>query len=90
MGPKKPKKTKAELEAERLLQEEEEKKQKALEEKRLAEEAEKRRQEEARIKAQRVAFREAEIARLNTEFEDLVSFIDLKERQKNYEDLKMV
>jgi hypothetical protein len=65
MAPKKlkKKKTKAELEAERLAREEEERKQQELEEKRQAEEAERKRIEELRIKAEWKVEREFELER---------------------------
>ena len=64
MAPKKSKKSKAELEEERIAREEEERKAKILEDKRAAEEAERQRLENLRIQAERKAFREAEIVRL--------------------------
>eukprot|EP01035_Chromulina_nebulosa_P036669 gene36669-49422_t len=67
--PKKAKKTKAELEEERLAREEEERKAKILEEKRLAEEKEKKRLEELRIQAEQHEFRKQELERLKNEFD---------------------
>jgi hypothetical protein len=67
MPPKKAKKTKAELEEERLQKEEEDRKAKILEDKRLAEEAERNRIEQIRIKGERKVYREAEVARLADE-----------------------
>lgn len=61
------KKTKAQLEEERLAREEEERKAKIAEEKRLAEEAERQRLEDIRIKEERRVFREAELSRLREE-----------------------
>ena len=58
------KKSKAQLEEERLAREEEERKAKAAEEKRLAEEAERKRLEDIRIQEERKLFREGELARL--------------------------
>jgi serine phosphatase RsbU (regulator of sigma subunit) len=69
MAPKKKgKKTKAELEAEKLQREEEELKDRALEAKRAAEDAERHRQEELKLQIQRNAEREVELARLRDEF----------------------
>ena len=62
-----PKKTKAQLEEERLQREEEERKAKLAEEKRLAEEAERKRLEDIRIQEERRVFREAELTRLRQE-----------------------
>jgi hypothetical protein len=62
-----PKKSKAQLEEERLAREEEERKAKIAEEKRLAEEAERKRLEDIRIKEERRVFREGELARLREE-----------------------
>jgi hypothetical protein len=67
MAPKKAKKTKAELEEEKLAREEEERKAKILEEKKLAEENERRRLEELALQAQQKAFREKELERLKYE-----------------------
>lgn len=68
MGPK-VKKTKAQLEEERLLQEEEDRKAKILEDKRAAEEAERKRLEDIRIQEERRVFRVNEMARLIEELE---------------------
>eukprot|EP01041_Mallomonas_annulata_P000234 gene234-423_t len=66
--PKKVKKTKAQIEEERLLAEEEARKAKELEDKRLAEEAERKRLENLRIATERAAFRRDEIGRLTEEY----------------------
>jgi hypothetical protein len=66
MAPK-VKKTKAQLEEERLLQEEEDRKAKILEDKRAAEEAERKRIEDLRIQEERRVFRVEELNRLNEE-----------------------
>ena len=69
MGPKKgKKKTKAELDAERILKEEEDAKTRALEEKKAKEDAEKRRLEEIRLQIQRNSEREVELERLRAEY----------------------
>jgi len=68
MAPKKAKKTKEELEAERLAEEAERAKQDAIEKKKQAELEEKRRQEEIRVAAERKALRAAELARLGEEY----------------------
>lgn len=65
--PKKQKKTKAELEEERLVAEEDLRKQKLIDDKRKAEEAERARLEALRIAAERKAFREEELRRLDEE-----------------------
>jgi hypothetical protein len=75
------KKTKAELEEERLLQEEEARKAKILEDKRAAEAAEKQRLENIRIQNERKAFREAEIARLVEEGAQLAELLDDRSRK---------
>lgn len=62
-----PKKSKAQLEEERLIAEEEARKAKVLEEKRQAEEAERKRVEDLRIKEERHLFRENELTRLSEE-----------------------
>ena len=73
MGPKKKaKKTKAELEAEKLLREEEERKAKIIEEKKLAEETEKRRLEAIRLQNEKNALRSAELDRLRTEAAEML------------------
>lgn len=70
--PKKAKKTKAELEEERLAREEEDRKNREKEEKRQAEEAEKRRQDELKKAAEQKAFREKELARWREEYDAIV------------------
>ena len=65
---KKVKKTKAQIEEERILAEEAERKSKEIEDKRLAEEAEKKRLEQVRITEERIRTRKSELARLEDEF----------------------
>jgi hypothetical protein len=77
---KKTKKSKAEIEAEKLAREEEERKARLLEEKRQAEENERIRLEEIRKQAERDAFRTEELARLTSEYEELLS--DVRYREK--------
>lgn len=81
MGPKKAKKSKAELEEERLAREEEERKAKIAEDKKNAEDAEKRRLEQLRIEAEHKHAREQELARLNVEYEDITDEQKSKELQ---------
>lgn len=81
MGPKKGKKSKAELEEEKLAKEEEERKARILEEKKAAEEREKRRQEELKFAAEQKALREAEIARLTEEFNEILDDLKTKDQQ---------
>jgi flagellar biosynthesis GTPase FlhF len=81
MGPKKAKKSKAELEEERLAREEEERKARAAEEKRLAEELQKKKQEEARIAAELKVIREADLKRWSEEYEDFVDDLKAKHQQ---------
>ncbi len=81
MGPKKAKKSKAELEEERLAREEEERKAKIAEEKRQAEEREKRRQEEAKIAAEQKAIREKELERWKTEYDEILDDLKYKHQQ---------
>lgn len=81
MGPKKAKKTKAELEEEKLAREEEERKLKIAEDKRNAEEAEKRRLEQLRIEAEQKNAREQELQRLREEFDILTDDLKSKELQ---------
>ena len=81
MGPKKPKKTKEQLEEERLAKEEEDRKIKLAEEKKIAEEMEKRRLEEVRIKAEHRKKREAELSRLNEEYVSVLDDLKGKELQ---------
>lgn len=66
------KKTKAQLEEERLQREEEERKAKLAEEKRLNEEAERKRLEDLRIQEERRIFRENELSRLLEEQKKLI------------------
>ena len=83
MGPKKvSKKSKAEIEAEKLLKEEEERKAKIAEEKRLVDEAERLRLEELRIEAERRAFRVAELDRLAIEHYEMIDEMKNKENQR--------
>lgn len=68
MPAKKAKKTKAQLDEERLIREEEERKAKEILAKKQAEDAEKQRLEDLRIDSERKAFREAELERLTQEY----------------------
>ena len=86
MGPKKAKKTKAELEEERLAREEEERKAKLAEEKRQAEEAEKKRQEEAKIAGELKVNREKQLARLQEEYTEIVDDATSKDQQLRAEE----
>jgi len=81
MGPKKAKKSKAELEEERLAREEEERKAKIAEEKRIAEENEKRRLEELRIQAEHKKNREAELERLGIEYAAISDGLESAQQQ---------
>jgi colicin import membrane protein len=72
---KKVKKTKAELEEERIAAEEEARKQKILDDKRRAEETERNRLEALRIAAERKVFREAEVQRLTAENAELTDML---------------
>ena len=81
MGPKKGKKSKAELEEERLAREEEERKAKIVEEKRLAEEREKRRQEEAKLAAELKAVREKELERWKGQYNEIVDDLHYRHEQ---------
>lgn len=85
MGPKakSKKKSKAELEEERLAREEEERKAKIAEDKRLAEEREKKRLEALRLAAEQKAFREKELLRWNEEYIDIVD-----EQESNLQQLQ--
>jgi uncharacterized protein YdcH (DUF465 family) len=80
MAPKlKTKKAKGETEEERLIREEDERKQRDAEAKRITDEAEKLRAENHRIQTERRAFRTAELARLEEEnviLSDKLSEID--------------
>ncbi len=88
--PKKVKKTKAQLEEERLLQEEADRKAKELEEKRLAEEKERTRLEDLRIAAERTAFRQKELQRLSDEFNEIMDDIEDRAYQMKIECAKEV
>lgn len=81
MGPKKAKKTKAELEEEKLAREEEERKAKIAEDKRNAEDAEKRRLEQLRVEGEQKNARELELQRLKEEFEAITDDLKSKELQ---------
>ena len=81
MGPKKAKKTKAELEEEKLAREEEDRKAKIAEDKKNAEEAEKRRLEHLRIESEHKSAREQELKRLQEEFEAITDELKSKELQ---------
>lgn len=81
MGPKKSKKSKAELEEEKLAREEEERKARIAEEKRIAEENEKRRLEDLRIEAEHKAFRKDELERLGKEYIEYVDDAKSREQQ---------
>ncbi len=81
MAPKKAKKSKAELDAERLQKEEEDRKAKELEDKKAAELAEKQRKEELRIQEENKAFREKEIVRLAEEFASMLDIQKTNEQQ---------
>ena len=84
--PKKPKKSKAELEEERLKAEEDERKAKIIEDKRLAEEAERNRIENLRIQLERKVFREAELTRLEEEHVLLSDLMEARVRQFKHEE----
>jgi hypothetical protein len=86
MGPKKGKKSKAELEEEKLAREEEEKKQKALEDKRAAEDAEKKRQEEAKVASELKTNREKQLQQLQAEHAEIVDDQQYKEAQLKAEE----
>jgi hypothetical protein len=76
-----PKKSKAQIEEERILAEEEARKAKIAEEKRLAEEAERKRIEDLRIKEERRVFREQELARLTEELKIAADVDETRSRQ---------
>jgi hypothetical protein len=93
MAPKKKaKKTKAELEEERLAHEEDEKKQKIAEDKRIADENEKQRLEKLRIQNEYNKQREIELNRFEEEFKQLdddvkgkqLQFIAEKKKEVNF------
>jgi hypothetical protein len=90
MPPKKGKKTKAELEEEKLAREEEERKAKIAEEKKQAEEAEKRRLEQLRIEAEHKAARGQELERLLGEYDAIIDELKSKEQQLKAEEKKEV
>lgn len=75
------KKTKAQLEEERLLKEEEERKAKLAEEKRIQEENERKRLEDIRIQEERRVFRQNELARLIEEQSKLKDERKTREQQ---------
>lgn len=81
MPPKAPKKTKQQLEEERLLKEEEDRKARELEAKKKAEEEEKARLEALRIKAEYKKQREEEVSRLSVEFDELLDLNKTMEKQ---------
>lgn len=87
---KKPKKTKAELEEERLAAEEEARKQKIIDDKRRAEEAERARLEALRVAAERKAFREAEVQRLAEEYAELSELLSDRTNQMHAEQIAEV
>lgn len=86
MAPKKAKKTKAEIEAEKLAREEEERKESLILEKRLADEAEKRRIEDLRIKEERRVSRVAELERFSIEYSSILDRLKDKEIEKAAEE----
>ena len=85
-----PKKSKAQIEEERLLAEEEARKAKIAEEKRLAEEAERKRIEDLRIQEERKVFREEELARLHEELKVADDVNDTRDRQLTAEEKSQV
>lgn len=78
---KKPKKSKAELEEERLAAEEEARKQKIVDDKRRADEAERRRVEALRLAEERRVYRQAEVVRLEEETAALKDLLSDREYQ---------
>jgi len=90
MGPKKGKKTKAELEEEKLAREEEERKAKIAEDKKNAEDAEKRRLEHLHIESEHKNAREQELQRLQEEFEAITDELKSKELQLQAEEKREV
>lgn len=90
MPPKKGKKTKAELEEEKLAREEEERKAKIAEDKKNAEDAEKRRLEQLRIESEHKNAREQELKRLQEEFEAITDELKSKELQLQAEEKREV
>lgn len=90
MGPKSKKKSKAELEEEKLAREEEERKAKIVEEKRQAEEKEKKRQEMAKLAAEQKALREKELQRWSEQYAEIVDDIKSNEQQLQAEERQEV
>lgn len=90
MGPKKPKKTKAELEEEKLAREEEERKQRIIEDKRLAEEHERQRLEKLRIEEEYRQLRQSELDRLTIEAQDYFDNLEDRKQQLVAEEKKSV
>ena len=88
MGPKKPKKTKEQLEEERLAREEEARLAAEAEKKRLAEEAERARIEAERIAAENLATRIAEIETLVPEYEKYMTELDKRKNLTTKEEEK--
>ena len=88
MGPKK--KTKEELEAERLLEEAEAAKQAAIAAKKAAELEEKRRLEELRLAEERRVLRAAEVARLDEEYNKYLDRLKDKQAQRLAEQALLV
>lgn len=86
MGPKSKKKSKAELEEEKLQREEEERKAKIAEDKRQAEEKEKKRQELAKLAAEQKALREKELLRWNEQYAEIADEIKSSELQLQAEE----
>lgn len=90
MGPKSKKKSKAELEEEKLQREEEERKAKIAEDKRQAEEKEKKRQEMAKLAAEQKALREKELQRWNEQYAEISDEIKSNEQQLQAEERQEV
>jgi hypothetical protein len=86
MGPKSKKKSKAELEEEKLQREEEQRKAKIAEDKRQAEEKEKKRQELAKLAAEQKALREKELLRWNEQYAEIADEIKSSEQQLQAEE----
>ena len=85
MPPKKPKKTKEELEAERLAEEAEAAKQAAIAAKKAAEEESKRKIEEAKLAEERRVTRAAEVSRLEEEYAKYLELLKDKQAQRQAE-----
>lgn len=85
-----PKKSKAQIEEERILAEEEARKAKIAEDKRLAEEAERKRIEDLRIKEERKVFREQELSRLTEELRIVADVSETRSRQLEAEEKAQV